>query len=314
MSCSELPDMAKPKATGMDQSPVLRPQRTKAAATDETGAADRGTTLVAGADDSKAEPPSAAPPAPAKRMPPAKVRSAKPHTLLQKFTAWLVEQKLDPEKPHFDNTPLNFPKTFPEMTGQVAAAFLENRLWWWRKANEAGCAQIFHAAKCPPWSRILLDLYQDHFERSAYYYELRARYDNRYQWDFGHPWIHCSRQQRRMLDCLWPNNYPAQNWLPSDAGKPAWSRLDGVSFNLQLNDTVLIEQFLAEVERLRRSKAIRKPGVGQGVRRKPLSWRPIELLDIRRYRIRPLNDGERSHVSKVLRDYKAACQKARIEP
>lgn len=240
--------------------------------------------------------------------------TAKLPVLVMRFNKWSkgcgekVEQ-------NFDNQPRGILKAFPKVDAdQVSHADLEENLWWWRKAKSEKAASIFRHNGVPSWTEMLFTIYQDHFERSAYYYELRARYDNRYQWDFGHPWIHCSRQQRRMLDCLWPNDYPARKWLPSDAGKPAWSRLDGVSFNLQLNDTVLIEQFLAEVERLRSSKAIRKPGVGQGVRRKPLSWRPIELLDIRRYRIRPLNDGERSHVSKVLRDYKAACQKARIEP
>ena len=46
-------------------------------------------------------------------------------------------------------------------------------------------------------------------------------------------------------------SYPAQNWLPSDAGKPEWITLDTTHFNLKLNKSVLTKQFQEEIQRVR---------------------------------------------------------------
>ncbi len=234
--------------------------------------------------------------------------------LVRKFAEWEVESGEQAEQ-HYDNDPLGILKEFPKVSkGGVKEAHLESHLWWWRKANADGAQSIFRHEGWPQWTQMLLSLYQDHFELSAYFYELRARFEKRYAWDFGYPWICCSRQQRRMLDCLWPNPYPAQNWLPSDTEKTEWQQFVGVNFNLKLNNTVLTAQFTEEIERLRRQHGIRKPAPGEGVRRKPMTWRPIELLDIRRYGIRELGDAERSQVSKAVVAYEAACRETGIEP
>jgi hypothetical protein len=229
--------------------------------------------------------------------------------LLTKFHEWLDVQKLKADRLVFDNQPVGILKSFPkaDATG-ITEARLVNKLWWWRTADEDKADAIFHNPKFPGWTDILLGLYQDYFELSAYYYELRARFDGRYAWGFGHPWVYCSREQRRMLGCLWPSSYPVQNWTPAEADKPEWRGLAGLNFNLKLNNSVLIEQFASELERLRTQVGIEAPATGQGIRRKPISWLPIELMDIRHYQIRTLNDSERSQVSKASRAYERACR------
>ena len=241
-------------------------------------------------------------------------KAAEESELVRKFNEWTVKigEKTDQ---NYDNQPLGILKAFPKMNGgAVTENHLTNHLWWWRSANEKAALSIFRHEGVPHWAEIMFSIYQDHFEQSAYLYELRARFKQRYAWDFDHPWIYCSRQQRRMLDCLWPNPYLAKNWCPSENGKPEWQELVGVNFNLKLNNTVLTAQFIEEIERLRHSHDISKPGPGEGVRRKPMSWRPIELMDIRRYDIRELGDAERSHVSKAVVAYEAACRETGIDP
>lgn len=234
--------------------------------------------------------------------------------LVRKFGKWERESG-EHSQQQYDNQPLGILKAFPKVNkGGVTETYLEQHLWWWRKANADGAPSIFRQGDSPQWTRLLFGLYEDRFQQSAFYYELRARSGERYAWDFGHPWIYCSRQQRCMLDCLWPNPYPAKNWLPSDIGKPEWQQLVGVSFNLRLNATVLTERFHEEIERLRHRHGIPKPAPGGGVRRKPMTWRPIELLDIRRYDIRDLDDAERSQVSKAMAAYESACRETGIAP
>lgn len=241
-------------------------------------------------------------------------KAAEESELVRKFNEWTVKigEKTDQ---NYDNQPLGILKAFPKMNGgAVTENHLTNHLWWWRSANEKAALSIFRHEGVPHWAEIMFSIYQDHFEQSAYLYELRARFKQRYAWDFDHPWIYCSRQQRRMLDCLWPNPYPAHNWLPSDAKNPDWVKLSGIRFNLRLNCKVLVGQFVEELERLRNEHRIPKPAAGKGVRRKPMRWRCIELLDIRRYKLRSLTDGERSWVSKAVQAYQEACDAAAIAP
>ncbi len=305
--------MAKPIVTTADQSSVQAPTQPNATATDDPGAAGRGTALVVGADVSEVVPRSAAP-VPAKRMSAAKGKTtAKLPALVVRFNEWLKGCG-EKAEPNFDNQPLGILKTFPKVdAGQVPDGYLEENLWWWRKAKPEKAASIFRHDGVPMWTEILFPIYQDHFERSAYYYELRARFGKRYQWDFGHPWIHCSRQQRRMLGCLWPNDYPAQNWLPSDTGDE-WVRLEARIINLKLPDSTLVSQHLHEVEQLRAKHKVQKSPIGQGVRRCPIPWSRIELLDTRRYKLGVLNDSERSQVSKTVEDYKATCRAVGLSP
>jgi len=227
------------------------------------------------------------------------------------FRTWLTAEKKEPDKQWFDNFPAAVVKRFPKVQpARITEERLAKQLWWWRKADTDKADTIFHHPNIPHWTEILLGLYRDYFEQSAYYYELRARYRERYAWGFGQPWVYCSREQRRMLGCLWPrpSSHPVRRWTPAEAGRPEWRELIGVKFNLKLNDSVLVEQFTSELKRLRSQLEIPAPKIGTGVRRKPISWLPIELMDIRRYEIRSLNGSERSQVSKAILDYEEVCE------
>ena len=84
--------------------------------------------------------------------------------------------------------------------------------------------------------------------------------------------------------------------------------------NLKANDSVLMQQFLDELARLRKQHGIERPKEGKGVRRKPISFLAIELMDRQYYLALKLNDSERSQVSKANRAYAAACKGAGIQP
>jgi len=84
--------------------------------------------------------------------------------------------------------------------------------------------------------------------------------------------------------------------------------------NLQANDAALAQQLMDEVKRLREQHHIKRPEAGKGVRRKPISFLPIELLDRRYYLDEPLDGSRRSQVSKEVRAYADACKDVGLEP
>lgn len=211
----------------------------------------------------------------------------------------------------FDNRPVGVAETFPPIETPQTEGQLAESLWWWRKVQGDGRAQVFHQPDYPHWPGILTPLYEDYFERSAYLYEFRARY-NRREWDFNRPWAFVSQEQRRFLGCLWPQNNPPRNWNQGEADNPAFVRLHR-SFNLELNDTELQRQFMEEIAKQREESKIEKQDP-HSVSHRAMSWRPIELLDIRHYKIRELNESERSQLSKAVQTYKLACQNVDLEP
>ena len=225
--------------------------------------------------------------------------------LVAKFQEWLDKQRVKADQQEFNNPPDGIVRSFPKaQQPNPTEKDLARKLWWWRQVDTTS-----DATPVPFLPEIQLSQYRDYFEWSAYHYELRARLDEKYAWGFGHPWCCCSREQRQMLRELWPSPYPPQKWTSMEAGKPEWREVNGVRFNLKLNNSVLIEQFIGELERLRAELGVEAPAAGQGVRRKPISWLPIELMDLRHYEVCVLNDSERSQVSKAARAYREACRK-----
>jgi hypothetical protein len=59
------------------------------------------------------------------------------------------------------------------------------------------------------------------------------------------------------------------------------------------------------IESKRAELRIPNPPPNKGRNLRPLSWRPIELMDLRKANLRTLNDSERSSVSKAIRLYHA---------
>jgi hypothetical protein len=244
-------------------------------------------------------------------MPPLTKQS---RTLEQGFRKWMKQQGKDPAALTYDNQPKGFLNAFPAKNANLMENAWRERLWWWRCANRDNGARVFRQVGFPQWPCIMQPLFRHYFQEGAYFYELHARYDERYHWDFDRPWILCSNEHRRYLECLLPNAAPPAVWLPSQKDKANWVKLTGVSFNLEVNNSILQGQFLEEIERLRTCRNILPPGKGKGVRRKPVSFLPLELLDRRYYLRCKLNHSERSAVSKTMKAYEATCEKLKLTP
>ena len=231
------------------------------------------------------------------------------------FRTWAKEKALDPARLTFDNDAPGFLDAFPASDAPgVDENYLVEHLWWWRHTAPESCQEIFQHRGWPEWHQVLQGLFEDHFEPSAYFYEFRARYDERYDWDFDRPWVLCSLEQRRMLDCYLPSEHPARNYLQSDVRSNNWAKVPERWVNLQLNDSVLVEQFQAEIEQLRESKSIPRPAKGKGIRRRDISWRSIEMMDARYYKMRVLNASERSQLSKETKAYEQICEQLNLTP
>lgn len=236
-------------------------------------------------------------------------------TLPEKFAAWLANQGKAEGAQTFDNKPQGFAEEFFEKADiQVTEGVLEQRLWWWRPVKEGDRSKIFPGKGGTDAAAQAFRIFTQYHQLSAFYYEFRARDDQRYNWDFGKPWILCSREQWDFLASLWPTETTPTIWQPSQKGKAGWVEIPARQINLKANDSVLTEQFLGELTRLRKDHGIEKPKQGQGVRRKPISFLPIELMDRRYYLGVKLNDDERPKVSKANRAYAAACKAAEIQP
>ena len=240
---------------------------------------------------------------------------AKQKTLSQDFSAWQKKQGKVPAKLTYDNHPTGLAVAFPtEAAVNRRESVLAEQLWWWRKTNPDNAQQIFHLQDAPTWPKLMLALWLDNFQESSWFYEMRARYKGRHQWDFERPWVLCSAEHRRYLGCLVASEAPPALWLPSQKGQANWVNLRNMLFNLEMNDSVLAEQFLGEIERLRKLRKIDAPKKGAGVRRKLVSFLPIELMDRSFFLKTKLNDSQRSQVSKAHRCYKATCNKLGLAP
>ena len=235
-------------------------------------------------------------------------------TLAEDFATWLTAQGKAKGAHTFDNKPQGFAKEFIDKKGAgVTEDVLKQRLWWWRSVTEADSHKIFPGAGSTE-DPDAFTLFIEYQQQSAFYYELRARIGDRYQWDFGHPWILCSREQREYLASLWPTETTPTIWQPSQKGKPGWVEIPARHINLNANDTGLQRQFVDDLARLRKEHRIPRPGPGKGVLRKPVSFLPIELLDRRYYLGEKLGDSQRSQVSNERRDYAHACKAVGIKP
>jgi hypothetical protein len=127
------------------------------------------------------------------------------NTLAKKFAAWLANQGKAEGAQTFDNQPQGFAEEFFEKGDiHVTAGVLDQRLWWWRLATEADSSKIFCGTGSTQDPVQAFRIFTEYQQLSAFYYEFRARHDERYKWDFGKPWILCSREQWEYLASLWP--------------------------------------------------------------------------------------------------------------
>ena len=166
--------------------------------------------------------------------------------------------------------------------------------WWWRGlfVREEGPTAIglsidlkiiapsIRWSKNPDVGNTFRSRYAG-YERSACLYELERRVEGKY--GFEVPWIELKERWRQVLRERWPD-LPIRASLRSSHRKyPAqagWTTPQWISFNLKLNDKALLDGFKRFVgsERIRLSQP--NPHENAGVRRRPLTWLPIEFLDL----------------------------------
>jgi hypothetical protein len=150
-------------------------------------------------------------------------------------------------------------------------------------------------------------------ERSAFFYELCKRMTGKYE--FKKPWPELTEKQRQILESRWPEKSQRPKiydvtFKKRSPVKSGWTRRLPASWNLKLNDGTLVEGFDKFIQSERKRLNIPNPRQHAGRRLRPISWKPIELLDIQRnVRDRVLSTSEHSQISKVKKKWEKVNKK-----
>jgi hypothetical protein len=202
-----------------------------------------------------------------------------------------------------------FADSFP---GKAKEAVLKRHLWWWRYANEKQCQKIFPRAEelGADYPRLKLQNYEDLLQPSAFFYEFRARYNGRYKYDLGVPWINCSFQDQWCLRELVPDKHPDRYFSPATSKGNHWMVINNVMVNVSLPDSAICESIMLRVAAERRKRRIKK----RRIRVVPFSWRAIETMDLTRYVKDPMSDSQRGLKSRETKFYLENCARLGLEP
>lgn len=201
-----------------------------------------------------------------------------------------------------------FPKTASFRT-------LETRVWWWRftaKDERQKWSRVFPPPEGAPkdYQAVQRDNFKDLLELSAFFYELRARYDGRYAYEFGVPWINCTWWQKWALRSLVIDTFPDQYFRPVPSGKNEWVNLQ-LPVNLLSTDRAAKTRLVAELKRLRKERGI-KAGL---IRTRDLPWMSIETMDLEHYKItEKIPPGGLSAMYKQRQKYETQCKQLGIDP
>jgi hypothetical protein len=200
-----------------------------------------------------------------------------------------------------------FPKTATETD-------LAQKVWWWRFVGEGTDPGIVFP-RAFEGDNFFPELQMGHFldamQNSAFFYEFRARYNDRYRWDFGAPWPNCSVEKRAYLECQLPSNYPRKLWVSERPG-PVWVALPKLNF--ALGDKTLLDFVKKQLVKIRKEKGLPHPPPSKGARRRPLSWLSLELMDKKKYLDTVFNDSERKVVHSARRKYLENCKALGLDP
>ena len=136
---------------------------------------------------------------------------------------------------------------------------------------------------------------------SVFEYEFRSKVGGKYK--RGKNWLELGERAKHSdIDVI-----SELTWLDPTLFRPGsdFVRPTDQLFDLRKADYSLVKQFKGWLKIQRKKTGIyyRKPKTPRGNR--PLSWKPLELLDIDTHRLEgyPLEGSERSQVSKVMRKY-----------
>ncbi len=200
---------------------------------------------------------------------------------------------------------------FPEA---ATAQDLAQKVWWWRFVGESSdpgfvFPRAFQGDDFFP--ELQMEHFLDAMQDSAFFYEFRARYNDRYQWDFRAPWPNCSVEKRAYLESQLPSKYPRKLWL-SERPDTVWVTLPKLNF--ALGDKTLLAFVKKELVKIRKEKGLSHPPPSKGARRRPLSWQSLELMDKRRYLGTAFNESERKVVHAARKRYLENCRAIGLDP
>jgi hypothetical protein len=131
----------------------------------------------------------------------------------------------------------------------------------------------------------------------------------------------------RLVHCLWPSwatpvsrfatgrgQYEEIGWTPVCENQHR-------QWNLRRADKHLIDEFIKEIRGLRKFQKIRAPHPLKGKKYRGVSWKLVEILDIKQNGVRTLNDSERHTLhtaqrlaKKYFNEYRRALAKQKTPP
>lgn len=195
----------------------------------------------------------------------------------------------------------------PSDKQESEAAARDGFPWWWR--------EIENLRTVKNWTQDLIEesVWQTTRMHSAFQYELRARITGRFE--FGKPYPELTPKQKSELAERWPSNTKLgtvykitspeniaanldRHLSPPDSG---WSNWFGITLNLSLNNKTLLSNLEQQIKAERQRMGLQNPAKNKGKKHRAPSWRYLELIDISRLKLRPLNRSESSQKSKALR-------------
>jgi hypothetical protein len=208
--------------------------------------------------------------------------------------------------------PAPFPDTFPKT---AVLSTLQRRVWWWRFTVKGSVRRdwrhVFPQPEDAPedYPDVQRQNFKDLLEPSAFFYEFRARYNDRYSYEFGVPWINCTWWQKWALRALIVDPFPDQYFTPTSGGSNHWVSVQ-LPVNLRSTDAAAKRRLVSELKRLRAEHGIKRGYV----RTRDLPWMAVETMDLRRYKIDRIEPGGPSALSKARLEYEQECQRLGIAP
>ncbi len=202
-----------------------------------------------------------------------------------------------------------FDDSFPD---KATESYLKKHVWWWRFANKKQCHKLFPRAEelGDDYPQMKLQNYEDLLRPSAFFYEFRARYKERYKYDLGAPWINLSFRDQWCLRELVPDTYPDRYFSPASSQDNHWMVINNVMVNASLPDSAICEFLMLRVAAERRKRRIKK----RRIRVTPFSWKAIEAMDLKRYKLGPLTCSWRGLKSRGTKFYEETCTRLGLKP
>ena len=219
---------------------------------------------------------------------------------------------------------------FPSVGAQeMTLRTLGEELWWWKNVVNDFEGSLVGVAETPDekawrdglldtkWQQHSYDLFRDNWERSAFFYEFRARFQGRYAWEpFGKPWVKLNYTQRGILACMWPPTNVGQHRIQPTLHPMVVARMKSrVRLNFAADLNMPPAKLDALVERLLAERGITVPKRGKRGSGSPkmLPWRTLQYLDLQHYLQRKFPDNQTKLIATTQR-YVEACKEFGIPP